>query len=103
MTGLTNSSTYTFDVTAINAAGTGPVSARSVSVVPRTTPGYRVSALQLSSTGAVTRTVVSALQPATARALTMTLPSGTYRFTVQAFNTAGAGKASARSNQVTAR
>ena len=39
VTGLTNGSSYTFDVTAINAAGVGPASTVTPAVVPATTPG----------------------------------------------------------------
>jgi hypothetical protein len=66
--------------------------------------GYRVRALRMSSTGAVLSTTTSAVQPATARALTMTLPAvGSYRFTVQAVNAVGSGALSARSNLVAGR
>ena len=64
--------------------------------------GYRVRALRISATGTVAATITSALQPGSARQLTMTLPAGTYRFTVQASNTAGPGPKSARSNPVAA-
>ncbi|MDD0858230.1 Ig-like domain-containing protein [Arthrobacter alpinus] len=36
VTGLTNGTAYTFDVSAVNVAGTGSASARSVAVTPRT-------------------------------------------------------------------
>jgi hypothetical protein len=65
--------------------------------------GYVVRALRMSSTGTVLATTTSAVQPGTARALTMTLPAGNYRFTVQASNKAGSGPQSARSNLVAAR
>jgi len=66
--------------------------------------GYRIRALRMSSTGAVLGTTTSALQPATARSLSMTLPqTGSYRFTAQAVNAVGSGPQSARSNQVAGR
>jgi hypothetical protein len=64
--------------------------------------GYVVSALRINAAGTVVGTVTSAVQPATARSLSMTLPAGNYRFTVRARNTLGLGTASARSNLVTA-
>src|SRR5262249_21706396 len=48
--------------------------------------GYRVRALRMSATGTVLATTTSAIQPGSARQLTMTLQPGTYRFTVQALN-----------------
>ena len=66
--------------------------------------GYKVRALRMSSTGTVLATTVSAVQPATARSLQMTLPvTGRYRFTVWAVNSVGAGTQSARSNLVAGR
>ncbi|WP_374969514.1 fibronectin type III domain-containing protein [Terrabacter sp. BE26] len=66
--------------------------------------GYRVSALRMSSTGAVLSTTVSTVQLATSRTLAMTLPAiGNYRFTVQAINAVGSGTQSARSNLVAGR
>src|SRR5215470_3490908 len=64
--------------------------------------GYRVRALRMSATGTVLAVTTSAVQPGSARQLTMTLPAGTYRFTVQAINKAGPGPKSARSNPVAA-
>jgi len=65
--------------------------------------GYRVRALRMSATGTVLAATKSAIQPGSARQLTMTLLAGNYRFTVQAINTAGPGPQSARSNLVAAR
>jgi len=61
-----------------------------------------VRALRVSSTGTVLATTTSAVQPSSARALTMTLQSGNYRFSVQARNKAGSGPQSARSNLLVA-
>ena len=66
--------------------------------------GYRVRALRMSSTGAVLSKTTSAVQPATARSLSMALPTtGNYRFTVQAINSVGPGPQSPRSNLVAGR
>jgi len=63
--------------------------------------GYVVRALRMSATGSVLSTTTSAVQPATARSLVMTLPqTGNYRFTVQARNAVGPGPQSTRSNLV---
>ncbi len=66
--------------------------------------GYVVRGLRMSAAGAVLATTTSAVQPATARSLVMTLPvAGNYRFTVQAVNAVGGGAQSARSNLVAGR
>jgi hypothetical protein len=65
--------------------------------------GYVVRALRMSSTGTVLATTTSAVQPGSARQLTMTLQTGNYRFTAQATTDAGSGAQSATSNQVAAR
>ena len=64
---------------------------------------YVVRALRMSASGVVLATTTSAVQPASAGQLTMTLQAGNYRFTVQAINKAGSGPQSARSNLVVAR
>ena len=138
VTGLTNGSSYRFQVAATNTVGTGPNSALSTAVTPATAPGapviataasgpaggtvtatahwnppttnggsvvtgYVVRALRMSATGTILATTTSTVQPASARALTMTLQTGNYRFTVQASDKAGSGPQSARSNLVAAR
>jgi fibronectin type III domain protein len=57
VTGLTNGTAYTFRVSAVNAAGTGPFTA-SNSVTPATVPGAPVIGLSAAGTpgGAVTAT-----------------------------------------------
>ena len=65
--------------------------------------GYRVFALRLDAAGNVLATTQSAVQPAAARTLSMTLVAGNYRFQVTAINAQGQSPRSARSNQVAAR
>jgi hypothetical protein len=65
--------------------------------------GYRVRAQLLNRAGRVTRVVTSARVSAGARALTMRLRHGHYRFRIVAYNAAGTSPASAPSRKVTAR
>ncbi len=97
--------------TAASGAGGNPITARANWTPPANNggsaiTGYRVFALRMSSTAAnatVLQTITSAVQPAAARRLDMTLPAGTYRFQVAAINVVGTGARSARSNAVVAR
>jgi hypothetical protein len=94
--------------TASSGAAGGAVTATANWTSPATNggsavTGYVVQALRMSAAGAVLATTTSAVQPASARQLTMTLQAGNYRFTVQARNVAGSGATSARSNLVAAK
>ena len=60
-------------------------------------------ALRLDAAGAVLATTQSAVQPATARTLSVTLAAGNYRFQVTVINAVGQSVRSARSNLVAAR
>lgn len=63
---------------------------------------YRITAYQLTSSGTVRRSYTAAAD-AGVRAVEVRLPSGRYRFAVQAANQVGVSPASARSNVVLAR
>jgi len=123
VTGLTNGTTYTFTVTATNAAGTGPASIASNAMTPIAPPGPPLAVTAVagnaqatvsftppasnggspitsytatSSPGGITAT--GAAGPITVTGLTN---GTTYTFTVAATNAAGTGPASSPSNAVT--
>jgi hypothetical protein len=128
VTGLTNGTPYTFSVTATNAVGTGPASARSAGVTPATRPGapgigqpvrgdrsavVRWTAPAVTGGTPITGYTVGVHRgttlvrtvPAGPRATSLTvtgLTNGTqYTFSVIAANAVGPGPASARSAVVT--
>lgn len=120
---LQNGSSYAFRAIAINAAGRGPASELSNSVIPAGTPGLPTGLRAVALDGAAE---LRFLPPADTGGSTLTgyaveiLPTGStrvceaapcridglqnqtaYRFTVAAINTASTGPATAPSNAVT--
>ncbi len=122
VTGLTDGTPYTFLVSAINAAGTGPSSTPSTAVIPAGLPGAPTGVSAKAGDGAATvswTAPVSNGSPITGYVVT-TAPGGTttscsaspcaisglndgtgYTFTVTAINGVGTGPASSASNAVT--
>jgi large repetitive protein len=123
VTGLTNGTTYTFTVQAINDLGTGPASAESSEVTPYSVPDAPTEVLaEAGNQEAVVSftvpendggtTILSYIVTSSPNAIVATgtsspitvpgLTNGvTYTFTVQADNAVGTGAASEPSNAVT--
>ncbi|MCW2866146.1 MAG: heme peroxidase, partial [Marmoricola sp.] len=90
---VTATATWPAPPTTVAATGGSPIT------------GFVVRALRIGGGGGVISTTVSAVQPAGATSLVMTLPvaNANYRFTVQAVNAVGSSPQSVRSNQVSGR
>jgi hypothetical protein len=128
VTGLTNGSSYTFKVTATNAAGTGPASEASTPVTPATTPsapaaptaaagnesavvtwsapangGSQITSYTVTpfiGSEAQTPTTVTGAPPVTSATINGLTNGTSYTFKVTASNAVGAGPASEASNAV---
>jgi hypothetical protein len=129
VTGLTGGTSYTFTVTAINEAGTGPESAKSNAITPSnpTVPGAPTSVTATAGPASATvnwtaptnngggtitsykitpylagvaQTAVTAEATSTSTTVTGLTVGGSYAFTVAATNVAGTGTASSQSNPV---
>jgi len=129
VTGLTNGSTYSFDVAATNAVGIGLASARSTIVTPAAVPsaptigtvtagsasatitwtapasnGSAITGYTIRVYDGATTTVLNALSASagtTSLNVTGLTNGAAYSFDVAATNAVGTGPASARSNVVT--
>jgi HD domain/Fibronectin type III domain len=128
VTGLTNGTTYTFTVAAVNGVGTGPDSAPSAAVTPLTTAGAPTGVSGTSgvsqvaliwsapasnggsvitgyvvtpSIGGVPQTPLTFASIATAQTINGLTNGTTYTFTVAAINGVGTGPDSAPSVAVT--
>ena len=128
VTGLTNGSSYTFKVTATNAAGTGPASEASAPVTPATTPsapptpaatagnasaivtwsapangGSPITSYTVTpfiGSEAQTPTTITGSPPVTSATITGLTNGTSYTFKVTATNAVGAGPSSEASNVV---
>ncbi|MDF2988454.1 MAG: S-layer protein, partial [Eubacterium sp.] len=123
VTGLSNGTSYTFTVRAINAAGSGAASAPSNEAIPATVPGVPGNVEATAGNGQATVTFTAPSDnggsPVTGYEVTASpgnikvtstgtrivvtgLSNGiSYTFTVKAINSMGSSAASAPSNQVT--
>ena len=131
ITGLSNGTSYVFDVAAIDANGTGAYSAASLAVTPSTTPGVPAFASITRGDGQVSLTwsapsnggsaitgydvewtsdggttwssplASAANSPATSATVTGLTDGTTYKFRIAAVNANGAGTFSGMSNGVT--
>jgi Fibronectin type III domain len=119
VTGLTNGTSYTFTVAAINAVGTGPASSASNAVTPANVPNAPTN---VSATAGVRSAIVSFTAPSdngspitgytagwtggsspcsgSPCAITGLADGTSYQFSVTATNAVGTGPASAPSNRV---
>ncbi len=124
VTGLTNGTAYKFKVTATNAKGAGPASAKSNKVVPATVPDAPtdVTAVPKNASAKVYFSapasdggspITSYVVTANRKGITASgaaspikvkgLKNGkTYKFTVKAVNAVGPGPASGESNEIVA-